>query len=376
MSTLRCSQTRRHLLIFVLVAVGASGPLEDAAGAQGDERTRQRASTTPTTVSQTPLPGSPPTSVPGEKRIDFDTTGPCINRPGAAKPLAADSLPQVAARATAALAAVPDAHKNDVPRSVKASRPRGMQPALPTRATDPLVISDPSTVDSFGVTLRGGRAQPLVVLDDETTVHPDAFDETDVMLQISSVNAARTALLLRGPNAPTEFRFDFTPLCVGSSRQSLSTIRLEMTDRGAVRVVLATGPETHGLGMIGAPWAVDAAGMSLPTSYEVQGSTLIQRVDTAGAIFPVVADPTYYPRPCNGYVSDANAWGYILSGACPVPAIFNSIRSYDGVWAYEANVYNDYGYVVVRQDGGCTAGPDTGPSWDFQLPSQGARLLL
>lgn len=48
------------------------------------------------------------------------------------------------------------------------------------------------------------------------------------------------------------------------------------------------------------PWAKDAIGKALPTRYEIQGSTLIQHVDTQGAAFPVVADPSivgfgYFP---------------------------------------------------------------------------------
>lgn len=46
------------------------------------------------------------------------------------------------------------------------------------------------------------------------------------------------------------------------------------------------------LGGVEAPWAIDAAGQSLPTHYEISGSTLTQIVDTTGATFPVVADPT------------------------------------------------------------------------------------
>lgn len=46
------------------------------------------------------------------------------------------------------------------------------------------------------------------------------------------------------------------------------------------------------LGGIDAPWAVDADGQPLPTHYEISGSTLTQVVDTTGATFPVVADPT------------------------------------------------------------------------------------
>lgn len=46
------------------------------------------------------------------------------------------------------------------------------------------------------------------------------------------------------------------------------------------------------IGGIDAPWAVDAEGRTLPTHYEIAGSTLRQVVDTTGATFPVVADPT------------------------------------------------------------------------------------
>jgi hypothetical protein len=44
-------------------------------------------------------------------------------------------------------------------------------------------------------------------------------------------------------------------------------------------------------GEIRAPWAVDATGRQLATSYSTAGSTLVQHVDHAGAAYPVVADP-------------------------------------------------------------------------------------
>jgi hypothetical protein len=40
-----------------------------------------------------------------------------------------------------------------------------------------------------------------------------------------------------------------------------------------------------------APWAIDAAGRSLPTHYTLSGNALTQVVDTRDATFPVVADP-------------------------------------------------------------------------------------
>lgn len=67
-----------------------------------------------------------------------------------------------------------------------------------------------------------------------------------------------------------------------------SGTQLLLLDDGSVSISEADGF----LGGIEAPWAIDAAGRSLPTHYEISGSTLTQIVDTAGATFPVVADPT------------------------------------------------------------------------------------
>ncbi len=48
------------------------------------------------------------------------------------------------------------------------------------------------------------------------------------------------------------------------------------------------------IGVVAAPWAVDARGRSLPTHYTLRpDGGLTQVVDTRGAAFPVVADPKY-----------------------------------------------------------------------------------
>lgn len=47
------------------------------------------------------------------------------------------------------------------------------------------------------------------------------------------------------------------------------------------------------VGSIAAPWAVDASGKRLPTSYTIRGSQLVQNVDTTRAVYPVVADPYF-----------------------------------------------------------------------------------
>ncbi|KAA0017689.1 hypothetical protein FOY51_24960 [Antrihabitans cavernicola] len=57
------------------------------------------------------------------------------------------------------------------------------------------------------------------------------------------------------------------------------------------------------------PWAIDAAGRSLPTSYEVRGQQLVQSVDTTGAQGQIVVDP----RITYGAGIYLNARGYELN---------------------------------------------------------------
>ncbi|MCI7552068.1 MAG: hypothetical protein MSS97_07085 [Arcanobacterium sp.] len=45
------------------------------------------------------------------------------------------------------------------------------------------------------------------------------------------------------------------------------------------------------VGLFAQPWAIDANGAALPTTFSVKDNHLIQQVDTSEAVFPVVADP-------------------------------------------------------------------------------------
>lgn len=45
--------------------------------------------------------------------------------------------------------------------------------------------------------------------------------------------------------------------------------------------------------VLSAPWAKDAEGNDLATSYSIEGDAVVQTVDAAEAAFPVVADPTW-----------------------------------------------------------------------------------
>lgn len=74
---------------------------------------------------------------------------------------------------------------------------------------------------------------------------------------------------------------------------------LELNSDGSVSVVKeVTTPDGQTVkasqGEFAAPWAVDANGSPVPTSYEVHAMTLVQRVQpTDSTVFPVTADPSF-----------------------------------------------------------------------------------
>jgi len=87
-------------------------------------------------------------------------------------------------------------------------------------------------------------------------------------------------VVINTATAPSEYKF-----IVGNADTKLS-----LNKNGSVTVKNAAGEQVNN---ILPPWAKDATGKSLPTSYTVAGNTLVQKVDHRGAVYPVVADPEY-----------------------------------------------------------------------------------
>jgi hypothetical protein len=101
----------------------------------------------------------------------------------------------------------------------------------------------------------------------------------------SEASAASSVITLTDEAAPTEYQFKV-------SVPAGSTL-VEQAD-GSVVLDAADG---RPLGSFLAPWAKDATGKALPTGYTVSRDrgryVLTQHVDTAGAVFPVTADPKW-----------------------------------------------------------------------------------
>lgn len=95
---------------------------------------------------------------------------------------------------------------------------------------------------------------------------------------------------------------------------------LELMDSGEVVVRSQVGTPIN---YLNAPWARDANGVGLPTFYSVDGNVVTQHVNTAGAAFPVVADPTTGCGLgwCSVYFNREETKGIAAGGATAVGAI-------------------------------------------------------
>ncbi|MDK1472739.1 hypothetical protein QNO07_04735 [Streptomyces sp. 549] len=108
----------------------------------------------------------------------------------------------------------------------------------------------------------------------------------------------RTLVTLKNPSAPSEYRFRVEP-----------QPGVGLVEDGAGGFLLARDPQDgvgEVVGALEAPWAKDANGRPVPTSYRLEGNTVIQTVETSrDTAFPVVADP----KITFGAGIYFNAWG-------------------------------------------------------------------
>jgi len=180
------------------------------------------------------------------------------------------------AAAQAADLPLPSGALKAVERAVGTSTTMNESVALPARAGQAVRINGHAAGAQLEIlpALSGSRA---AVTEGGTTVVSDATRSVAVQPLPDGV---RLMSVLADSSSPTSTTFRVS-LPAGES------LRLDVL--GGV-LVLRDG---KAVGRFNAPWAVDAAQNSLPTSYTVTGDAITQTVDTRGAQFPVVADPHY-----------------------------------------------------------------------------------
>lgn len=103
---------------------------------------------------------------------------------------------------------------------------------------------------------------------------------SSVLSSFATDDGVQTLVQIAEAGAPAEYRF---PLGLPAGGQAA------LLDDGAVIISDASGAAVGGFR---APWAVDAHGTPVPTSFRIDGDDLVQVIDfQADTVFPVTADP-------------------------------------------------------------------------------------
>ena len=149
--------------------------------------------------------------------------------------------------------------------------PSALEELAPEGPPGPVGFADGPVYD----TVRGiGEIIPSEI----TVVRPG--ESVEVITRASEEGDAFQALLvIEGSEAPTEYRFE---KAVPEGHTA------ELQEDGWIRFVDEEGENAGG---IAPPWALDADGVEIRTSFALDGDALIQTVEHEGAAYPVVADP-------------------------------------------------------------------------------------
>ncbi len=171
----------------------------------------------------------------------------------------------------------------------------------PTTYGDSVIVTVPSSTTSLDVHKNSG-APVHDIADDATTeadfstsgiaTAPTSLTDTDVGVQSVS-DGARLLSVANSAAASHKMTYTFS-LPAGAqlvpATASLDDENNNDPDLTPTTYVIVQNDQI--IGDIEAPWAKDANGASVPTSYTVSGNQLIQTVDfTSANAFPVVADP-------------------------------------------------------------------------------------
>ncbi|MFJ4091829.1 hypothetical protein ACIPYS_09625 [Kitasatospora sp. NPDC089913] len=210
-----------------------------------------------------------------------------------------------------------------------------------------------ATGHAVSITLPSARNVTGATAGKNTTVYPGAAQATDLAVQPTTDGGIRALAVLKDATAPREQRYD-----IGLPDGA----RLVELDNGAVAAIAESGTL---LGGFDTPWAKDANGRPVPTSYRLEGNTLVQTVQTDNStVFPVVADPKWWDKTkeiASGMVGDT--WNSMKCGGAlgaafiPGSSAYKVIKNAGGVkkvLATLASVDTKKGALSALGSGGST----------------------
>ncbi|WP_245790441.1 DNRLRE domain-containing protein [Streptomyces monashensis] len=137
----------------------------------------------------------------------------------------------------------------------------------------------------------------------------------DTVVQPTTDGGSRTLNILKDSSAPHDYETGFV---IPAGMKAVTH------DDGSVSIISEGDdktdqkPEREPAGFFAAPWAKDANGKDIPTSYKVVGNKLVQHVEfDANSAFPIVIDPSWWSTTKKIFKCSVAIAGFIF-GLTPV----------------------------------------------------------
>lgn len=175
--------------------------------------------------------------------------------------------------------------------------------SLPVEAGT-IYLGESDAADSVAVIMPPEADVESAVIADDGTVVYAATDTSgdsgvDIGVTIIEDGSIRIHTVISSPDAPHEFTYEL---------EVPEGTTLSIEDDGSV-----SGLDPEGRFVVGAatPWATDANGVDVETSYRLEGNAIIQTVETSDEnAYPVVADPWLGVDLISSVVWATNLWQY------------------------------------------------------------------
>lgn len=177
---------------------------------------------------------------------------------------------------------------------------------VPVQSATGVRVTTPTGTGSFTIGLPGGGQAVATQTSGDTTTYSQVAPATDLVAEAQR-GGLRLSTVLSGPSAPTSFSY---PLTLPAGAALVAT-----NDGGAV----VQDSDGSVAAVIAPPWAHDANGQAVPTSYTISGATLTQTVTPGStAAYPIVADPSISFGATHAVITlKAKDQRILLSGAGP-----------------------------------------------------------
>ncbi|MFC8599905.1 hypothetical protein [Isoptericola sp. NPDC057191] len=221
------------------------------------------------------------------------------------------------------------------------------QATIPVDSNQPVALGAPAQGAPLEINLpKEITTQDAQVADDGTVVYQGTGDSADAAVQTLDHGAVRIQTVTQDADGPHEFTYtfgdDITPVLADDG-----TVELRQKVQDGVVIVI---------GAVDKPWAADANGAAVPTTYTVEAGNLVQTVAPSGSTaYPVVADPKItfgrniyinFTRAETRRIAGYTAYGALSSVICTyIPVKWLSAGCLVGIGANAISIDKTFNYA-------------------------------